>query len=625
MKKFKVNDKCINCRACVRVASSNFKIESKAVVYKQPENSKQQQQCISALEICPTNAIEIIKNEVIISSTSIKETLEQYPILKKKLIELSEKFEMINNKDMWKVISKFATFKDAAKMTGVSLCEILHVINKQLGTEADLTTNFPNCIKVGETEKINYGIDITWEQPEEIINIKDNDAKSILKLIKGISNLNEDEALLFESDSTIELVIKIVEDLGLSFNVSVINPNKTRMSIYKKKIGNWKDRKENFEKLDVRTMKSDPFDIIIKKAYSVNEMDGFVLIQTFVPTPMLNMLTEMGYEYELDKKKAGEVWVYLYKKSTQKENTEKENKDKPAVVIQSATPVGYPIIMRLLQSKKLRDVISIKQLKVWEETEKHLGWIANKTADISFSALITASKLKNNDVIMPIVFVWDNFSILTRGYKAKSLGDLKGKTITIPLFEDAPPAKITKYLIQAKGHDIKDFKFAFGNPFGRPNQIMKDFILGKVDTVVLREPEASFAIRGILNKGIEYSELSYGKMWNEVNKDFGLFPNAGVIIKGEFARKYPKIVEIIANELKNSIDWVNDNKKEAAKLAFDMMRRNISDVEFFLDRVTFSFKSGADLVKKVEEFYKILIEGDILNIEIDQKLLDMFK
>ena len=43
------------------------------------------------------------------------------------------------------------------------------------------------------------------------------------------------------------------------------------------------------------------------------------------------------------------------------------------VVIQSATPVAYPVIMRLLQSKKIRKAVNIRELKVWEETEKHLA------------------------------------------------------------------------------------------------------------------------------------------------------------------------------------------------------------------------------------------------------------
>jgi len=57
--------------------------------------------------------------------------------------------------------------------------------------------------------------------------------------------------------------------------------------------------------------------------------------------------------------------------------------------------------MRLLQSEKIRKAINIKELKVWEETEKHLGWIVSGKADISFSALVTSTKLKESDIKIP--------------------------------------------------------------------------------------------------------------------------------------------------------------------------------------------------------------------------------
>ncbi len=624
MNKYKVNSKCISCKACVRVAGNNFKIDNKAVVFKQPENEKELENCETALRVCPTDAIEIIKNNPILGENKVKETLEKYPELKLSLKELSIKFKNFENPVMWNTVAKFATFKDAAKMTGVSLCEILHTINSELGTEKELEEQFPNCIKENIKFEINNSIDIYWNEPKIIYNINDDDSEGIEELVEKIKNLKEDNSIVFESNSIIHPVVKIVEDFKLTYNLLRINPQKIRISIYKGKSKDWKEIKDTFEQLDVRKMKNDPFDIIIKKAYSVNEDSGFILIQTFVPDPMLNMLSEMGFEYIVEPKDSNEVWVYLHKIKREKTNHENEN-EKPSIVIQSATPVGYPIIMKLLQSKRISDAVSIKELKVWDETEKHLGWIADGRADISFSSVITASKLKTSDVIMPIVFVWDNFSILTNNYEATSLNDIKGKTISVPLFEDAPPAKITKYLIESKGYNVNEFNLTYGNPFGRPNEIMQDFISEKVDTVLLREPEASFALKGAKDKGLLTSELSYGKIFNEITEGFGLFPNAGVVIKGEFARNHPEIVKILDEEVKKAIEWVNENRKEAAKLSFDMMRQDIESVELFLDRVTFKYMAGEELVKKVKTFYQLLIDNGIVKTEIDEELLSMFR
>ncbi len=628
MNKYLVSEECINCKACLRVAPKVYDIEDKkAYVVKQPSTIEEQNNAQKALEICPVGAISVTldeKMEPIKASDNIRKTLEQYPVLNYKLVKLSKKFERLYNPVMWNTVARFATFNDAAKMTKLSVCEILHYINGVLGLEDDLNASFPNCISITEKKDIDYGSKITWESPDKNINISLEEKNELEKAIALLKDLNSKEAVNFSICEMSLPLIDIIKNLGYLYNIKKINIRNYIISIYN---DNEIDRqiKNQYEKLDVRMMKEDPFDIILKKAYELEQGEGFILIQTFVPHPLISMLVELDFDYDIDNKKLNEVWVYFTKKASLVNDASDLNANKPSITIQSATPVGYPIIMKLLQSKKLREVVKIENLKIWEETEKHLGWIVNKKADISFTAVITATKLVSVDVKMPAVFVWDNFSILTKDKSAKSFADLKGKDIYLPLFEDAPPAKITKYLIESSNENINDYTFKYGKPFGRPNEMYRDFIDGKIDTLLLREPEASFAINNLKKRNIEYSEISYGEIWNDINKGFGLFPNAGVVFKGEFVRNHPKIVAIIAEELKESINWVNKNKKAASDLAFDMMRTKSEDVELFLNRVTYKYVAGDELVAKVKDFYNILVDSDIIQAEVNQELLDVFK
>ena len=524
---------------------------------------------------------------------------------------------------MWNTFAKFATFKDAARMTGLSICEILHYVNKELGMEEELNKSFPNCIENLQGNNINYGVDIFWDKPKNEIILKLEEEKEFEDVINILKTLKSKESVNFIMSEITVPILDLIKEYKLIYNIEKINLKKYVISIYN---NNDLDRsvKDQYEKLDVREMKEDPFDIILKKAYDLNQGEGFILIQTFVPHPLISMLSELGFDYEIDTKKVFEVWVYFTKKETEEEESNM-NQDRPSITIQSATPVGYPIIMRLLQSKRLNKAIKIVDLKIWEETEKHLGWIVNKRADISFSALITATKLSNLDVKMPAVFVWDNFSILSRIKTVKTLKDLKGKVIHLPLFEDAPPAKITKYLIESSGGNVDDYIFKYGEPFGRPAKMYRDFVGGKIETLLLREPESSFAINNLKKLNIEYSEIDYGKIWNDINEGFGLFPNAGVVLKGELVRKHPEIVKILTEELKEAINWVKDNRKAASDLAFDMMRAKSEDVELFLDRVTYEYVAGDELVQKVKRFYDILVESDIIQTDVNDELLSVFK
>ncbi len=633
-KTYKVNEEeCISCRACVEVAGENFDMndEGFAFVKKQPENEQEFSQVEEALEVCPVGAIKRLENisqkteiQPILSSNNVKETLDKHPELKDVLSTLSPKFKRMQNPVMYNTLARFATFKDAARITGISICEILHTINKYLGVEKKLIEQMPDCIKDSQEEPILHeSKEITWKESAEryIYN-----RESMDEIIEKVSKLQPQQNIVIISvEEPVEL-IKVAKGLGYDFNVeksreyrvSIFNPE----TIVPELDLSWIERKETFDILDVRSMRTDPFDIIIKKAYETPEGQGFVLVQRFMPYPLINMLSEMGFDFVTEQKSPNEVRVYFYKvPDIIDPNSQKT--EKTEVVIQSATPVAYPVIMRLLQSETLRKNVKIKELKVWEETEKHLAWVTSGKADISFSALITSAKLKNNDIKIPALFVWDNFVMLTR-YEAKNLNDVRGHKIYLPLFEEAPPAKITKYLIKAKGLNVNDFQFEYGKPFGRPEQIYADFVTGKIDTAVLREPEASYAIKIMQDRNEKISIISFNEIWNEINKGFGSFPNAGVVLKGDFVRKNPELTKIFLDELKKAIDWVNTNRIEAANLAFDMMRQPVDRIELFLNRVNFEYVDGKKLVDKVKAYFDILTKEGIVETKIDDKFYDVF-
>ncbi len=631
MKTFKVTEECISCHACVEVAPNNFAMNSLEIAYvkKQPENSDEEKRSQEALDVCPVQAIEItaqnqnLDKEPILASSNIKKTLDSNTLLKDVLINFSPKFSKLLNPIMYNTLAKFATFSEAAKVTGISICEILHILNQANGTIDKLQKLAPDCLKQLDANNLIVESDeITWTESMEryIYN-----ADSMPELIEKITHLSEQENLVYLSVSKPTELINLVRGLNLKINISqnreyrlsIFNPKKPQSQIP------WQERKEDFELLDVRSMQTDPFDIIIKKAYSLKEDEGFVLIQRFEPFPIMNMLSEMGFEHTTEYFSQTEIWVYFYKKPSIV-NNEETSTNKTDVVIQSATPVAYPVIMRLLQSEVIRKSVNIKELKVWEETEKHLAWITTGKADISFSAVITAAKLKNADIKIPALFVWDNFVLLTR-YKAKDFSDIKGKNIYTPLFEEAPPAKITKYLIKASGLDVADFNFVYGEPFGRPEEIYADFVSGNADTVILREPEASYAIKVMQDRGQEISVISFNEIWNKYNPNFGSFPNAGIVFKGEFVRQNPELAEVFLDELKKAIEWVNENKKEAANLSFDMMRQSVDRVELFLNRVNFNYVQGDELVQKVKDYFSVLTKQGIVDTKIDDDFYDLFK
>ena len=239
MKKYKVSEECINCRACVEVAGDHFKIGDNNIAYlkKQPQNNTEEELCEEALEVCPVDAISAEESEktnsaeAILASANIKATLDEYPQLKQVLADLSPKFKRMQNPALYNTLARFANFNDAAKVTGISVCEILHTLNKHLGVEDKLLQSMPECIKKETDEIENSSVDIAWKESAERY-IYNND--SIEELIRKITDLAAQENIVIISVEKPNELLKVASGLNLIFNIekhkeyriSIFNPQK---------------------------------------------------------------------------------------------------------------------------------------------------------------------------------------------------------------------------------------------------------------------------------------------------------------------------------------------------------------------------------------------------------------
>ncbi len=646
-REYRVEDGCIRCGACAEIAEDLFGEREDGEgfeVLRQPRDESEVQAAQEALESCPVGVITASTDpvapvapeasragdvgagaagaapQVIVAESKVRQTFERHPHLKEVMIRIDPVFRRLQNKTLWNTVARYATFRDAAFISKLSVCEILHELNEANGTLEQMAIACPECLEGGERRAVAPQGEAQDESGARELDLRDREALWLEKAVDGLQALSAGQRLVVRARVPLRPLMDRAEELHIRASMAE-RDGEVRHVFTCERGGGW--RAENLEKLDVRGMDQDPFDVIMKKAYSVEDGGGFVLIQTFEPTPLINMLGAMDFEAEVERKGEAETWV-TFRKRARRAAPATTGSGRVPVVIQSATPVAYPVIMRLLQSRALRDVVDIRELKVWEETEKHLGWIVDGRADISFTAVITMTRLAKLDVKMPAIFVWDNFYLLTRGYRAESLADVQGRTIHAPLFREAPPTALTRYLIRAHGLDEQRFRFSYGTPFGRPEQILWDFLHGRSDTVLLREPEASFALAG-LDPDVTGSVLSYQDLWNDVHPGYGSFPNAGLLFKGAFVREHPDVARLVMRELASAIDWVNENRDAAARLSFDMMRHREGDVRRFLDRVHFRTVTGPELQRQAVRYLRILREEGIITTALPEDLHRVFE
>ncbi len=548
---------------------------------------------------------------VILGSTKVKDALEKYPQLKDLLLSLSPKFKKLNNRLIFKAVARWATFADVARIGGLSLCELLHRLNKEIGMEEELPKHAPECLREA-AEKLETGEKkpLWLEQARQIVvmDVREREDFFFPEILKNLKALEKGQVLKVINDFYPAPLVNMLKEEGYSLYYE--NPSFHLHILYvnykEEKEEDWKKRKEDFEVLDVRGWKQDPFSAIIKKANETPPGEGFRIIQYFLPTPLINMIEPLGFEVHIEKRGPLEHHVYFYRKKESRTKRKKTLSGRVPLVIQSATPVVYPIIMRLLQSKRLMDLIKIEELKIWDKTEKHLGWIINGRADISFSAVAAVAKLyqKGLDIKMKAVVVWDNFFILSRDFKAENFEDLKGKEIHLPLIKAAPPYAVTVFLMKALGYNPDDFEFVFGQPFGRPDDIKNMLVKGEAEVGLLREPEASFAIfegKGRIVESIKYSEL-----WEKLFPGRGKLPNAGILFKGEILREYPELSRIFLEEAEKAINWVVQNPLEASRLSYEIMGIAPEEAELFLKRVTFRYAPTEKVLEHITHYIDVL-------------------
>lgn len=65
--RYYVDDTCISCGACWLEAPENFmshEVQAYSFVFKQPVNAEEEDQCRSAKEICPVEAIGVTQEKI---------------------------------------------------------------------------------------------------------------------------------------------------------------------------------------------------------------------------------------------------------------------------------------------------------------------------------------------------------------------------------------------------------------------------------------------------------------------------------------------------------------------------------------------------------------------------------
>lgn len=210
---------------------------------------------------------------------------------------------------------------------------------------------------------------------------------------------------------------------------------------------------------------------------------------------------------------------------------------------------------------------------------------------------------KGQDYKLAAVSGWGVLYILSIDESIKSWDDIKGKTINI-IGRGSNPDVIFRYLSAQNGI----------NP---EKDVILDYTLGQVDLAqtmiagksklgILPEPFVTMVLEKNKNAKII---LDIQEEWKKaVGKDVPIALTS-LVIKGEFAKNYPKAVENFLIEYKKSIDWVNNNKDQAGTLVEKHgVGIQAQIAEAAIPRTNLKFEEAQQAKDAVKNYLKILYD-----------------
>ncbi|MCL0028238.1 ABC transporter substrate-binding protein [Peptococcaceae bacterium] len=188
--------------------------------------------------------------------------------------------------------------------------------------------------------------------------------------------------------------------------------------------------------------------------------------------------------------------------------------------------------------------------------------LLNGELDIATIPSNLAAKIYNKGVPYQIaaVSVWGVLYILSNGVEINSWSDLKEKEIEL-FGKGATPDILLRYLLKQNGIDPeKDvtLNYSIG-----PVELAQKMIAGKVKVAVVPQPLATMVMTK--NKDIK-QVLDFQEEWKRIHGSDVAIPQACLVVKKELAEKHPEIVVEFLREYEKSINWVNENPKEAGVL-----------------------------------------------------------
>ncbi len=242
------------------------------------------------------------------------------------------------------------------------------------------------------------------------------------------------------------------------------------------------------------------------------------------------------------------------------------------------------------------------ELIIYKSVEEATTRAAKGEADLTVLPLNVAAKLYNKqvDISLANVSTWGILYLVTLDDQVGNWQDLSGKDLYVGA-QGSTPDVLTQYLLDRSGLRKDEVKLTY---LGSP-EIAQLMINGMARYAVLPEPQVT---QVLLKNSEARVARDFFKDWQSFEGDSTSLPQAGMVVRNEFARAYPKTLAEFQSSYAAAMEWTVANTAEAAPLVEVNMNMPAQIFIKSMERTRMFFTTGSQAKSDVTTYLARLLD-----------------
>lgn len=281
-------------------------------------------------------------------------------------------------------------------------------------------------------------------------------------------------------------------------------------------------------------------------------------------------------------------------------------------VLSGPTGVGAA---KLLADNEAGESMNTYEVTVATDNTEIAGKLTNGELDIACMASNVAANLYNKsggDVQALCLSTLGVLYILEGGEKGftatiDDMSDLEGETV-YATGQGANPEYVLNYLLTANGLDpAEDVEIIWKTA----QEVQTALLTGEAKFAMLPVPAATAVqVQAKKNESRDVlSVLDLTEEWNNVT-DYGVLTMTTVVVRTEFAKENPQLVETFLEEYRASIEYVNGNVADAAELVAQFgIVPSAAIAKLAIPDCNLVYVAGEQMRDQIQGYYQVLYKA----------------